>query len=478
MTGDTLYVSVPADVKWSSASYDGNVTIELDRNYPSGTWETVATNVPNTGTTNVTITGTASTTARFRIFEAANPVRGDTMRGAFNLQRSTTLTTDPLLVEETVDHGDSISGSLLITNSGSTDARVTLTSTTGLDNYTALHSTDPNGPEYAWIDASTGTAGPTGDDASSQLTLPFPVTYYGQTYTRIYMATNGWLSFLDPGSSASNYYAANGSMPNRSSNMFLAVIWDDLYIQSGVSSCRMLSDTANHRVVFSWIQAERYDDRTCRINAQAIFYQDGRIVYQYGTMTGTVNSATVGMQKGNGTKYIEVYNTVEMPQNHAVGFDYHAIWGVPQELTFNIPAGGNHTLNYQLTARSFDLDTTLIGSWVLSGNVVPVTIPVTLHVGANGAHDAPVPTAFSVGEAYPNPFNPTTSIDFTLDRTCQVKMTVYDVLGRKVATVLDARMDAGSHRQLINAGRWATGVYFVRVNAGEHQLVRKLLLLK
>jgi hypothetical protein len=88
------------------------------------------------------------------------------------------------------------------------------------------------------------------------------------------------------------------------------------------------------------------------------------------------------------------------------------------------------------------------------------------------------PRTFEVSEAYPNPFNPTTSINLTLDRAGDVRLTVHDITGRQVADLLDSRVEAGIHRQEINARGWAAGVYFLRVETGNDHAVRKLLLLK
>ncbi len=83
---------------------------------------------------------------------------------------------------------------------------------------------------------------------------------------------------------------------------------------------------------------------------------------------------------------------------------------------------------------------------------------------------------------YPNPFNPTTTIHFELGAEEHVQLVVYDLLGRRVRTLVDERIKAGSHRVLWNAtdeeGRLvAAGVYFVKLTAGE-TFVQKVALLK
>ncbi len=95
-----------------------------------------------------------------------------------------------------------------------------------------------------------------------------------------------------------------------------------------------------------------------------------------------------------------------------------------------------------------------------------------------------LPLAFALSPAYPNPFNPRTEIAFDLPEPTAVDLAIYDVNGRQVATLLDARPhDAGRHRvswtgRDSNGRRLASGVYLLRLRAGRHSAESKLVLLK
>ncbi|MCD4827827.1 MAG: choice-of-anchor J domain-containing protein [Candidatus Cloacimonetes bacterium] len=85
--------------------------------------------------------------------------------------------------------------------------------------------------------------------------------------------------------------------------------------------------------------------------------------------------------------------------------------------------------------------------------------------------------------AWPNPFNPTTTLAFELERPERVRLAVYDVRGRRVTTLIDGPMAAGAHSLCWNGVNdngesIASGIYFCRLEAGEHKSVRKLVLLK
>ena len=88
------------------------------------------------------------------------------------------------------------------------------------------------------------------------------------------------------------------------------------------------------------------------------------------------------------------------------------------------------------------------------------------------------PVRYSLSQNYPNPFNPTTKIMFTLPKASIVKLTVFNVLGQKVATLVDGNMSAGSQVVSFNANNLSSGAYFYRLEAGTFTAVKKMLLMK
>lgn len=79
---------------------------------------------------------------------------------------------------------------------------------------------------------------------------------------------------------------------------------------------------------------------------------------------------------------------------------------------------------------------------------------------------------------YPNPFNPTTAVRWQLAVGGDVRITVYDLLGRRVAVLADATFPAGAHATQFNAAALASGVYVVRMEAGSQTFTRRMTLLK
>jgi hypothetical protein len=95
-----------------------------------------------------------------------------------------------------------------------------------------------------------------------------------------------------------------------------------------------------------------------------------------------------------------------------------------------------------------------------------------------GPKFAKVPVEFVLEQNYPNPFNPTTTIKFELPKSSQVRLSVYDMLGREVSLLVNEKREAGVHEVKFDASKLASGVYFYRMQAGDFVLTRKLLLLR
>jgi hypothetical protein len=121
---------------------------------------------------------------------------------------------------------------------------------------------------------------------------------------------------------------------------------------------------------------------------------------------------------------------------------------------------GAHTL--ALTGATANIDFVQVNTDVING-----------ISGRDG-----LPQAFALAQNYPNPFNPSTRIDFNLGKASDVKLTVYNVLGQRVATLVNGHLSAGQHTVQFDARNIASGVYFYRLDAGSFVSSKKMMLLK
>jgi len=83
-----------------------------------------------------------------------------------------------------------------------------------------------------------------------------------------------------------------------------------------------------------------------------------------------------------------------------------------------------------------------------------------------------------LSQNYPNPFNPSTQISYTIPKASAVTLTIYDILGRQVATLVNAKNEPGEHSISWNALSVPSGVYFYRIVAGSFVQTKKMMLMK
>ncbi|MEM9665811.1 MAG: T9SS type A sorting domain-containing protein, partial [Bacteroidota bacterium] len=96
---------------------------------------------------------------------------------------------------------------------------------------------------------------------------------------------------------------------------------------------------------------------------------------------------------------------------------------------------------------------------------------------ADLAEDQDLPGTLTL-EAYPNPFNPTTTIRFSLPEKSEVSLIVYDMMGREVTRLVESNLSAGTHEATFEAGDLASGMYVYRLVAGTYAESKTMLLLK
>jgi hypothetical protein len=89
-----------------------------------------------------------------------------------------------------------------------------------------------------------------------------------------------------------------------------------------------------------------------------------------------------------------------------------------------------------------------------------------------------LPQETALEQNYPNPFNPQTVMQFTLRHETYVRLAVYDLLGREVATLVDGVRQAGVHAVRWDASGLASGVYLYRLRAGEELRTRSMMLVR
>ncbi len=88
------------------------------------------------------------------------------------------------------------------------------------------------------------------------------------------------------------------------------------------------------------------------------------------------------------------------------------------------------------------------------------------------------PKSFSLSQNYPNPFNPTTTINYTIEENGDVNISIYNLMGQKVATLVNEQKSAGQYNVRWDASRLSSGMYYYRLDANGQSITRKMTLIK
>jgi hypothetical protein len=149
----------------------------------------------------------------------------------------------------------------------------------------------------------------------------------------------------------------------------------------------------------------------------------------------------------------------------------------------NIPAGDTvesaQAYIFQIS-ESIHMDTTIYLTLDISSDDCHVwTDSIELNIVTAIDHSPlRIPTTYSLDQNYPNPFNPVTMINYQLPMINDVELSIYNLIGQKVATLVNERKQAGNHQVEWDAGDFASGIYYYRIKAGEFQDVKKMILLR
>jgi hypothetical protein len=265
----------------------------------------------------------------------------------------------------------------------------------------------------------------------------------------------------------------------------VAPLWDDLNPSSGGNVYRY-HDEANGRYIVQWDGVPHYPNEGS-FTFQVILHASGVIVYQYESISYG-NEATIGIENADASDGLQVaYNATYVQDGMAImlsagslvpWFDYQPIAGL---------VGPGQTTEVTL---AYDATTLTLGEFLAEltfssndGDLPTLVMPVTLNVVDDVTSIDALPLSFSLSNAAPNPFNPATTLRFTLPVASHAQLRLYNVQGRLVRTLIDDQRPAGQHEvrwegRDDNGRQVSSGTYYARLVADGQVSVRTLVLVK
>jgi hypothetical protein len=344
--------------------------------------------------------------------------------------------------------------------------------------YFWIDSNEPNGPVFDWIDIS-GVGQPltfSDDQNQGPFDLGFTMPFYDNMFSSIRICSNGWLSFTSTSTSYSNQAIPTTSEPNN----LVAPFWDDLDPSDGGNIYYYSNNVDTFIVQYNAVPGFGGNGL---YTFEAILTADGNIKYQYLSMVDDLISNTVGIENSTATIGLEVvYNGSYVQSNLAVSIYIPSFWLTADPLAGYVNPG--ETTDITVTLDATDMDpgtyTGFLNIECNDSNNPTVAVECTLTVlDVNSIEDfSNLPNEFDLRQNYPNPFNPSTSLKYALPGAAHVKINIYDILGRRVATLVNENQQAGYYDITWNASEKTSGIYFARLEAEEFSKSIKMILLK
>jgi hypothetical protein len=138
---------------------------------------------------------------------------------------------------------------------------------------------------------------------------------------------------------------------------------------------------------------------------------------------------------------------------------------------------GYHNVCFNSDSTGFNMWYTGAEAAAFAGNIGYATAPID-PVGIDNDEKNNKPDNFVLYQNFPNPFNPSTTIQYTISETGLVSLRIYNLLGEDVATLVNEEKPAGNHEVEFNAASLSSGLYFYKLQSGSFIEIKKMILMK
>jgi len=352
--------------------------------------------------------------------------------------------------------------------------------------YTWKSNSDSADLTFDWIDIEQPgnfIAQNFGDDVNwGPYPLGFSFPFYGNSFDSLRICSNGFISFTSP-----SIERSNTTLPNAGGRFNLvAPFWDDLVLND---SSEIYFKSTGDTAVISFLRLGRYG-ASANYSFQVILNSQGNIAFQYLDLFGPTDSATLGIQNQNGSDALLIaYNRDFLEDSMIVAIS--APWLELEDYPIQLLVGQTQDLLLKVNSGNLELGQhfaqVVISGEDSAGLILPQKFQLTLDVTTSssvGDQNLPiVPGYFSLAQNFPNPFNQSTQMRYSLLKSGLVSLKIYNLRGELVTTLVKQFQPAGNHEVAWNGKNSqgenvSSGLYFYQLRVGDQKQTRKLTLLK
>ena len=171
--------------------------------------------------------------------------------------------------------------------------------------------------------------------------------------------------------------------------------------------------------------------------------------------------------------------TIEIPANEIPSYvDLNILKADCLQYDSRNPYGVLYPARYRVQAVDNSNTSSVLSDFKSTIGVRNGTIKYEWDNTSNNENNSVKPESFSLKQNFPNPFNPKTNIQFEIPNDEVVKIRIYDLLGKEVASIVNEFKVAGSYIVGFDGSKLSSGIYYYKINAGEFEEIRKMILLK
>ncbi|MBL0061392.1 MAG: T9SS type A sorting domain-containing protein [bacterium] len=486
--GETLYEGDPDTMRWSSTNLNENVRIDLNRTYPSTNWVTIVPSAPNTGSYVRNMPSGITTTARLRVVAINHQGVSDTSDANFSVaRRSLTITSPNTAVTWAVGDSNDITWT---SQNLSENMNIEINRSYPSSTWTTIAANVENSGTYRWLVSTptSGTARIRVSGATHSAVRDTSNTNFTIAQRSITVSVPNSNVVWAAGDSASILWttACMGNEPvkielnrNYPSGTWEAVV--ESTPNDGTHRCFVsepITTTARIRIT-----------GTVHMNVA----DESNTNFTIARRSITVTKPNGGEVWVSGRADTIRWTSANMSGNVAIALNRNFPSGTWETITssaanngwYRWVTGGALTENarVRVTAVNFVAigDTSNAAFAIRVSGAAPST-PGGFSVDGIAGNTV-VPTELALVQNFPNPFNASTQIRFALPLAGYVSVTAYDLLGRKVSTILRGERNAGWHeiswQATDDAGRsLPTGTYLIQMISGEFMQTRKVVLMR